>query len=108
RARGGRRARPARACAPRRPRGRGTAKPARGEGWVVGWGGGGPRRTPAEIVATLNREINAGLASEKIRARFAELGTAPMVQTPDEFWAFSRAGTDKWQKVIETAGIKVD
>jgi len=75
---------------------------------VIWFGVGVPRGTPAEIVATLNREINAGLASEKIRARFAELGTAPMVQTPDEFWAFSRAETDKWQKVIETAGIKVD
>jgi hypothetical protein len=31
-----------------------------------------------------------------------------MVQTPEAFWAFSRAETEKWQKVIETAGIKVD
>jgi tripartite-type tricarboxylate transporter receptor subunit TctC len=75
---------------------------------VIWFGVGVPHGTPPEIVATLNREINAGLASEKMRSRFAELGTTPMVQTPDAFWAFSRAETEKWQKVIESAGIKVD
>ena len=28
--------------------------------------------------------------------------------TPEEFWAFAQAETDKWQQVIERAGIKVD
>jgi hypothetical protein len=31
-----------------------------------------------------------------------------MVMTPEEFWAFSRGETKKWQQVIERAGIKVD
>jgi tripartite-type tricarboxylate transporter receptor subunit TctC len=40
-----------------------------------GWQGlGAPRNAPAEIVARLNREINAGLASPMIKARLAELG----------------------------------
>ena len=33
-----------------------------------------PKETPAEIVDKLNREINAGLADPKIKARIADLG----------------------------------
>jgi tripartite-type tricarboxylate transporter receptor subunit TctC len=60
------------------------------------------------VVARLNREINAGLASADMKEKFAKLGTTPMIQTPEEFWAFAQAETAKWQKVIEQAGIKVD
>jgi tripartite-type tricarboxylate transporter receptor subunit TctC len=40
------------------------------------YGVGAPKNTPAEIIEKLNREINAGLADPKIKARFAELGGA--------------------------------
>jgi tripartite-type tricarboxylate transporter receptor subunit TctC len=73
--------------------------------WV---GGGAPRGTPPEIVARLNREINAGLASAEIKEKYAKLGTTPMVMTPEEFWAFAQGETDKWREVIERAGIKAD
>ena len=75
---------------------------------VIWFGVGVPRGTPADVVATLNREINAGLASPKMQARLAELGTSPMIVTPDAFWQYAQGETDKWQKVIESAGIKVD
>ena len=73
--------------------------------WV---GGGGPRGTPPEIIALLNREINAGLASEKMKAQLAKLGTTPMIETPEAFWGFAKGETEKWEKVIGQAGIKVD
>ena len=38
------------------------------------FGIGAPKNTPAEIVDRLNREINAGLADPKIKARLADLG----------------------------------
>ena len=42
-----------------------------------GWFGvGAPKNTPAEIIDRLNKEINAGLADPKIKARLAELGRA--------------------------------
>jgi tripartite-type tricarboxylate transporter receptor subunit TctC len=75
---------------------------------IIWFGVGVPRDTPPEIVARLNHEINAGLASAEIKAKYLKLGTTPMVMTPDEFWAFSQSETDKWQQVIERAGIKVD
>jgi tripartite-type tricarboxylate transporter receptor subunit TctC len=75
---------------------------------IIWFGVGVPRGTPPAVVARLNREINAGLASADMKEKFAKLGTTPMIQTPEEFWAFSQAETVKWQTVIERAGIKVD
>jgi len=75
---------------------------------IIWFGVGVPRGTPGEIVARLNREINAGLASAEMTEKFAKLGTTPMVMTPEQFWGFARGETEKWQQVIERAGIKVD
>jgi tripartite-type tricarboxylate transporter receptor subunit TctC len=52
------------------------------------YGLGAPRNTPAEIVATLNREVNAALADPTIATRFAGLGAEPMAMTPAAFGAF--------------------
>jgi tripartite-type tricarboxylate transporter receptor subunit TctC len=62
--------------------------------------------TPREIIERLNREINAGLASSAISARFAELAAIPFVVSPVEFDAHMAAATEKWAKVIRTANIK--
>jgi tripartite-type tricarboxylate transporter receptor subunit TctC len=75
---------------------------------IIWFGVGVPRGTPDGIIATLNREINAGLASAEMKEKFAKLGTTPMVMTPEDFWAFAKGETEKWQQVIERAGIKVD
>ena len=72
------------------------------------WGVGVPKGTPAEIVALLNREINAVLADPKIKARFAELGSAPLVMTPDAFGKFLAAETEKWAKAVKFSGAQVD
>jgi tripartite-type tricarboxylate transporter receptor subunit TctC len=65
-----------------------------------------PRRTPPDIVATLNREINAGLADAKLRGQLADLGAAAFSASPGEFEAFIAAEVDKWRKVVKTAGLK--
>src|ERR1041385_4102261 len=49
------------------------------------WGFGVPKGTPADIVDKLNRETNAILVEPKIKTRFAELGSAPLIMTPDGF-----------------------
>jgi tripartite-type tricarboxylate transporter receptor subunit TctC len=69
-------------------------------------GVGAPKGTPPEIIARLNRDINAGLANPTIRARLAELGTIPMIFTSAEFGAYVAAESEKWAKVIQFAGIK--
>ncbi len=71
------------------------------------YGVGAPKGTPADIVATINKEINAGLADPKLKARIADLGGVPMPMTPGDFGKHIAAETTKWAKVIKFAGIKV-
>jgi len=75
---------------------------------VIWYGVGAPLGTSTEIVSKLNREMNAALASAKITSRLAELGAAPIIASPQEFGAFVRAETEKWQEVVRTSGTKVD
>ena len=73
------------------------------------WAGVGvPKGTPTDIILRLNREINDGLANPTIRARLADIGTIPMVFTPQEFGAYVAAETEKWGKVVRAANIKAD
>ena len=69
---------------------------------------GVPRGTPVEIIALLNKELNAGLASEKIKTRIVELGGTVVGGTPAEFGAILADATEKWAKVIKSAGIKAE
>jgi tripartite-type tricarboxylate transporter receptor subunit TctC len=66
-----------------------------------------PKDTPSTIVERLNAEINAGLRSAALAARFAELGGAVMPGSPDGFGKLIRDETEKWGKVIRDANIKV-
>jgi tripartite-type tricarboxylate transporter receptor subunit TctC len=67
---------------------------------------GAPRGTPDEIIAMLNKEINAGLTDPKITRRFAELGTIALVGSPADFGKVIAAETEKWGNVIRAADIK--
>jgi tripartite-type tricarboxylate transporter receptor subunit TctC len=72
------------------------------------YGLGAPKNTPAEVVEKLNKEINAGLANPKIKARLADLGSAPLSMVPSEFGKLIADETEKWSKVIRLANIKVE
>jgi tripartite-type tricarboxylate transporter receptor subunit TctC len=70
------------------------------------WQGiGAPKKTPADIVARLNKEINAALADTKIRSRLAELGSMPNPMSPAQFEKYIVDETAKWAKVIREAKI---
>ena len=74
-----------------------------------GWFGvGAPRNTPAEIIDTLNKEINAGLADPKMKAQLADLGGTPLADSTAEFGKLISDETEKWAKVIRAAGIKAE
>ena len=73
------------------------------------WDGiGAPVNTPPEIIATLNREVNAALADTTFKAKLADLGVEPFVVSPREFGKFIVEFTEKWAKVIRVAGIKAE
>jgi tripartite-type tricarboxylate transporter receptor subunit TctC len=71
------------------------------------WSGvGAPKATPAEIVEKLNKEINAGLADPKMKARLEELGYSVLASSPSEFGKLIADETEKWGKVIRAANVK--
>ncbi len=72
------------------------------------YGVGVPKGTPPEIIDKLNKEINAGLADPKMKARLAELGGMLTPGTPEDFGKLVAGETDKWAKVIKTGGVTLE
>jgi tripartite-type tricarboxylate transporter receptor subunit TctC len=72
------------------------------------WGIGAPRGTPDEIISKLNSEINAGLADQKLRSRFAEMGALILGGSPGEFSKMIASETEKWGKVVRFSGATVE
>jgi tripartite-type tricarboxylate transporter receptor subunit TctC len=66
-----------------------------------------PKGTPPEIVDRLNAEIARIIAKPAIREAWAKQGAVPLTMSPAAFDAFLRRDIDKWAKVIQQAGIKV-
>jgi tripartite-type tricarboxylate transporter receptor subunit TctC len=74
---------------------------------AVVWDGFGvPAHTPPSVIDKLNKAINAVLSEPATTARFAALGSSPMIMTPGEFGKYVAAEADKWGNVIKAAGIK--
>jgi len=67
-----------------------------------------PKGTPPEIIERLNKEINAGLADPKVKARLADLGGMLIPGTPDDFGKVVAAETEKWGKVIKEGGVALE
>jgi len=67
-----------------------------------------PAGTPPDIVRRLNTELVAILKEPDILARFKQLSTEPVGNTPEEFAAFVKAELDKYARIIKAAGIKLD
>ena len=65
-----------------------------------------PANTPPEIIAILNKQVNAALADPKVNARLVDLGAEPFASSPAEFAKFIVEFTEKWGNVIRSAGIQ--
>jgi len=74
-------------------------------GWV---GIVAPAGTPQPIVERLNAEIRKILNSTEIKESWAKQGVVPLSMTAAEFGAFVAAEIEKWAKVAETAGVKLN
>jgi tripartite-type tricarboxylate transporter receptor subunit TctC len=75
----------------------------------ISWYGiAAPKGTPPEVVDKLNKEINAALRDDKMKARLAEMGGTVLPGTPAEFTKFVTAETDKWGKVAKAAHMKAE
>jgi tripartite-type tricarboxylate transporter receptor subunit TctC len=72
------------------------------------FGLGAPKNTPAEIIDTLNKEINAALADPNMKARLADLGGTVLAGSPADFGKLIAEETEKWGKVVKLSGAKLD
>ena len=70
------------------------------------FGIGAPRNTPAGIIERLNREINAGLADPRLKARLTDAGATVFAGLPADFEKFVSEEAEKWGKVIRAANIR--
>jgi tripartite-type tricarboxylate transporter receptor subunit TctC len=72
------------------------------------FGLGVPKQTPAAIIDTLNREINAALDDPKLKTRLVDLGGTLLAGSPADFGKLIADDTEKWAKVIRAANIKAE
>jgi tripartite-type tricarboxylate transporter receptor subunit TctC len=55
-----------------------------------------PKGTPAEIIGTLNRAMNAAFSDPAMKTRLADTGGAPLPGTAADFARLMAAETEKW------------
>jgi tripartite-type tricarboxylate transporter receptor subunit TctC len=76
---------------------------------VVGWFGIlAPAKTPPAIVAKLHDEIVRVLKMPDTRQRLVSQGADVVASTPGEFAAYIKSETERWAKVIKSAGIQME
>jgi tripartite-type tricarboxylate transporter receptor subunit TctC len=67
-----------------------------------------PKNTPMDIIDSLNKQINAGLADPKMKTRLADLGGTVLAGSPADFGKLIAEETEKWAKVVKFSGAKAD
>ncbi|MBV8924290.1 MAG: tripartite tricarboxylate transporter substrate binding protein, partial [Bradyrhizobium sp.] len=72
------------------------------------FGMGAPAKTPKAIIARLNAAINAVMGDPMVKKQLEELGGGPRLETPEAFSAEIVAETEKWKKVVEFSGLKME
>jgi tripartite-type tricarboxylate transporter receptor subunit TctC len=73
---------------------------------VTSWNGlSVPAKTPASVIATLNRAMKEDLPAPEVQSKAAQMGMAMRWSTPEDMTARMTADIAKWGAVIETAGI---
>ena len=66
-----------------------------------------PKETSHAIVDRLSSEMNKIEKEPDFRAKLASVGMSVVEDTPGQFAAYMKQDVEKWRKVIDTAGIKI-
>jgi tripartite-type tricarboxylate transporter receptor subunit TctC len=72
------------------------------------YGLGAASETSANIVEKLNKEVNAGLADPRLKARLVDMGGVLLAGSPADFGRLIANETAKWAKVVKFSGAKPD
>ena len=68
----------------------------------------GPKSMPADVTARVNQAVNAALADNDVKERFARLGAEPAGGTPQAFASMVKADNAKWKKIIAERKISAE
>lgn len=66
-----------------------------------------PARTPAAVIARLNREASAFLSRPEVKEKFLGIGLEVVASSPEQLAATLKSDTIKWGKVIRDANMVV-
>ncbi|MBS0429822.1 MAG: tripartite tricarboxylate transporter substrate binding protein [Proteobacteria bacterium] len=68
----------------------------------------GPAGMPKEAVDRINAELHKAMQAPKVVRLFADFGFEAMPGTPQDFYKTARAESERWGKIIQAAGVKLD
>jgi tripartite-type tricarboxylate transporter receptor subunit TctC len=75
----------------------------RGEGW---YGIYAPAKTPAEVVAQLNRAVVEAVRTDEFGKRLTPLGVQTTGTSPEEFSRIQKSDSELWGPVVKASGFK--
>jgi tripartite-type tricarboxylate transporter receptor subunit TctC len=67
-----------------------------------------PKGTPRDVIAKLNKTVNAALADPDMQAKLAQLGGTLIPGTPEDFGKIIAEETEKWSKVVKATGATAE
>jgi len=67
-----------------------------------------PRGTPADVIARLNKEINAILAEPEVKQRLLDAGANVVPLSTEAFARFVTAESEKYERIIRLTGVKAE
>jgi len=68
----------------------------------------GPKGTPPEVIATLNKQVNEIIAIPAIEATMIKEGADPAGGTPQQFGQFVQREFEKWRVVVRESGATAE
>jgi tripartite-type tricarboxylate transporter receptor subunit TctC len=76
---------------------------------VVDWKAvAGPKGIPPDVVAYLNRELNAVLQSKEVAEKFKSEGSTAVGGTPEQMMEIVKSDIARWKRVAELAQVKIE
>jgi len=67
-----------------------------------------PAKTPKDVIATLNTEVNKLLATPEMKAAIIAQGAEPQSMTPEQFETLLKTDYEKWKGIVQASGATIE
>ena len=67
-----------------------------------------PAKTPAPIIAALNKQVVAAINEPAVKQKLIDFGVEPVGNTPEQFQALINSESTRWHKLIKDLNITLD